>query len=195
MFVNRWKCYVKKNLRCVILVIFVVIIIVVGIICYVYFNASAIQNKLKERVCVSVKEQESDPLEIVNECKKREGNFLISDKENEYDSIYFEDLNSENINEIFKAFKLVVIYKMNDETISFTVKPSIINALWDGYRYGFYYTEIDRPVNVFWGGEECDEEFREVIYSMGEYWYRTERISDNLWFYESKLELYPINIK
>ena len=81
---------------------------------------------------------------------------------------------------------------MNDETISFTVKPSIINALWDGYRYGFYYAEIDRPVNVFGGGEECDEEFSEVIHNMGEYWYRTERISDNWWFYESKLELYPI---
>lgn len=189
---NRWKCYIKKNVRCIILVISAVIIIVVGIFCYVYFNASAIQNKLKERICDSVKEQESDLLEIVNECKKRGGNLLISDKENEYNSICFEDLDSETINEIFKTFKLVVIYKMNDETISFTVKPSIINALWDGYRYGFYYAEIDRPVNVFGGGEECDEEFSEVIHNMGEYWYRTERISDNWWFYESKLELYPI---
>lgn len=70
---NRWKCYVKKNVRCIILVISAVIIIVVGIFCYVYFNASAIQNKLKERICASVKEQESDLLEIVNECKKKRG--------------------------------------------------------------------------------------------------------------------------
>ena len=49
--------------------------------------------------------------------------------------------------------------------------------------YGFYYT----------GGNqlECDAaiEGEEIIYG-GKYWYKTEKIDENWYFYESKIILY-----
>jgi len=192
---SMWRHCLKKNERRIISLILGVIVLVAGMFCYMYFNASNIQNKLKEKVCESVLEHEIDLLEIVDACKKKEGSFLILDKENDDNSLYYKNLDNKTINEIFKAFKLVAIYKINDETILFTVKPSILNALWVGYGYGFYYTETDRPVDAFWRGDECDEEKEGVILDIGEYWYKTEQISDNWWFYEGELELYSVNVR
>ena len=52
--------------------------------------------------------------------------------------------------------------------------------------YGFYYTENDEPVNVVGGDDMEENEFEVVIVGWGEYWYRTEKITDNWWFYETK---------
>lgn len=51
---------------------------------------------------------------------------------------------------------------------------------------GFYYTENDESVNVVWTDEVEENGFEAEIFGIGKYWYQTEKITDNWWFYEMK---------
>ena len=183
---GRCKCYIKKNIRRIIAIAFGFFFIMMSTIGYLYFNAEYIQDKIKEKVCSCVLIHEDDLLKIVEECKSNEINNLSSHEIQENSYV------SKIINKIFKTVRLANIYKPNDKIVSFTIKPTIVNTLWVGYRCGFYYTMDDKPFNLFEiGGNECDEETEGIVDGIGKYWYRTEQIDDNWWFYESKLEIYP----
>lgn len=49
---------------------------------------------------------------------------------------------------------------------------------------GFYYSEEDIPVDVFYTNEECEEVFDGKWSFMGKYHYQTEQIVPNWWYYE-----------
>lgn len=105
--------------------------------------------------------------------------------------VYYKDLEDERIDKVFKEFFLMRIGEdfEDDESIVFSVRPTVISALWDDYMYGFYYTENDEPVDVAWGHDVEENEF-ETVDDFGKYWYRTEKITDNWWFYETKIVYY-----
>lgn len=103
-------------------------------------------------------------------------------------------MEDERIDKVFKEFFLLRIGEDfdDDESIVFAVRPTVICALWDDYMYDFYYTENDKPIDVVWGHDVEENEFEAVEVGFGKYWYRTEKITDNWWFYETKkVYLYP----
>lgn len=97
------------------------------------------------------------------------------------------------IDRLFKDFNILEISKRPDGDVVFIVSFSQINLplLNKKYGGGFYYSEDDTPLDIgirYLGKEET--EYLDGISFSGDarYWYKTERITDNWWFYETKTE-------
>ena len=88
---------------------------------------------------------------------------------------------------MFRTFRLLDVYNSvyGDGSVEFFISPTVISALWDDYMYGFYYTENDGPVDVVRRTEVEETEFENTS-AIGGYWYRTEKITNNWWYYETK---------
>lgn len=181
------KIVVRK--RIIILVFIGILFFIISTIAYLYFGAEKIQSRMKKQVCNKVLMNEDVLSEIVKEDLSKETLFY---KETEMDInssikyVYYKNLEDERIDKVFKDFHLWSIRKDLDESIVFAVKPTVISVLWDYYMCGFYYTENDEPIDVEWGHDVKENEF-EALGGFGKYWYRTEKITDNWWFYETKI--------
>lgn len=160
-------------------------------ICCLYFGEEQIQYAMKKQICANVIRYEDMLLEVVRECPSEV--LLHYFKKDNYESdrtIYYKDLNNESVNKIFRTFQLISIDKKEDNSVEFQTYPRIITALWGYYMYGFYYTENDEPVDVVDGSEVTETEFETTIVGQWTYWYHTEKITDNFWYYETKIEWY-----
>lgn len=193
---NEREKMIRKNVekkRILILVLIGSFLFIIGITSYLYFGAEQIQRRMKERVCDKVIAHEDELSEIVKEVSLEETLFFREmDTDSSINFAYYKELEDERIDKVFKEFFLMRIGEDFDESIVFAVRPTVISALWDDYMYGFYYTENDEPIDVEWGNEMEENEFEAVVVGFGKYWYRTEKITDNWWFYETKiLYLYP----
>ncbi|MDE6913971.1 MAG: hypothetical protein K2P35_09785 [Lachnospiraceae bacterium] len=193
---GRYKGHVKKIIRRIIVIALGFFLLMMSTIGYLYFNAEYIQDKIKEKVCACVLIHEDDLLKTVEECKNNKATNFTSyiTQGDSSGSVYYKELSNTTINKVFKIFRLWYIRTdEEDDIVKFSINPTILYLLWGRYEYGFYYTKEDQAVDVFWAEwDECNEETKGIILGAGEYWYRTEQIDDNWWFYESKLELYPV---
>ena len=176
-----------------------VLLVMAVVMCCLYFGEKQIQRMMQKRLCAKVIKYEDELLEIVMNLD--DGQRLYIQKKDEDDSneyfktIYYKDLEDEKVDRMFRTFRLIMVTNSGysrDGSVEFYIDPTIISVLWDDYMYGFYYTENDEPVNVVWINEIEETEF-EYTADMGRYWYRTEKITDNWWYYEYKwLWFYPV---
>ena len=184
----------NRNNAGIIMIFILKFVVIVSIISYLYFGAEQIQRKIKERVCNKVIKQEDVLLEIA-EKEWLEEILYFKETQTDIDSsikyTYYKELKDERVDKVFEEFFLMRISKNWDESIVFEIRPTVVCALWDDYMYGFYYTETDEPIDVVWGKDMEENEF-EAVMDIGKYWYRTEKITDHWWYYETKtLWLYP----
>ena len=162
---------IKKYVRRIMIILLCCFIFMTGMIFYLYFNASHIQNQ--DDLLITIEEFKGSQKEILFYNNKNQGS----------ETCCYKELNNKTVNKVFKDFRLAEIRCLKSGTVIFSVRPTIISSLRDTYLYGFYYT----------GGNqlECDAaiEGEEIIYG-GKYWYKTEKIDENWYFYESKIILY-----
>ncbi len=175
---------IKKYVRRIMIILLCCFIFMTGMIFYLYFNASHIQNRIKEKVCAAVLKHQDELLITIEEFKGSQKEILFYNNKNQgSETCCYKELNNKTVNKVFKDFRLAEIRCLKSGTVIFSVRPTIISSLRDTYLYGFYYT----------GGNqlECDAaiEGEEIIYG-GKYWYKTEKIDENWYFYESKIILY-----
>ena len=188
------KVFMAKK-KLIIIICFGISLFMILDICCLYFGEQQIQNAIKKQICADVIKYEDELFEIVKKCPLEEALFYYENDEDDnyeyYKTIYYWELEDENVNRIFKTFRLVSVDKNEDNSVEFNVRPTIITVLWDYYEYGFYYTENDEPIDAVWGKDMEENEF-EAVMDIGKYWYRTEKITDHWWYYETKtLWLYP----
>ena len=193
MLIHRCKYFIKKNIKKILSVFLCIFISMVGITCYLYFNAEHIQSKIKENVCNSVLKHEDELFKIVEECEDNEIDYL-SFREMQGDSsfTYYKEQNNKTINKMFQKFHLFYVDNCDDNFVNFSVRPTIVTALlWDNYWYGFYYVKDNKAFDVF-RGKEYDGEIEGTTTAFGKYWYRTEQIDEYWWFYECKIKFWPV---
>lgn len=192
---NERKRMERKIIEKKIWIFIVVLIAILGIISYLYFGEEQIQRRIRGQIYNKVIEQEDELSKIVEEGALDEILYFKEVKPDIDSSIKFtcyRELEDERINKVFQEFFLMSISGDPEEAIVFAVRPTVVSALWDDYMYGFYYTENDEPIDVVWGEDVEENEFESEIVGFGGYWYRTEKITDHWWFYETKtLWLYP----
>lgn len=177
-----------------------ILLVMAAVVCCLHFGEKQIQRMMKKIICAKVIKYEDELLEIAKECPLEEAIYYYEEDEddsNEYfKTIYYKDLDDENVDRMFRTFRLIMVTTNSvygDGCVEFYINPTVISALWDDYMYGFYYTENDEPVDVVWGTEVEETEFEYTIEGWGRYWYRTEKITDNWWYYETKwLWSYPV---
>ena len=171
------------------------------VICCLHFGEKQVQRIMKKRIYAKVIKYEDELLEIAKECPSEEWLYYKSDEDDSdsyFKKIYYKDLEDKNVDRMFKTFNLQVVYNSGvyrDGSVQFYIIPTVISVLWDYHNYqcGFYYTENDEHVDMVWGTEVEETEFEYTVVSVGRYWYRTEKITDNWWYYEYKwLWFYPV---
>lgn len=178
-----------------------IVVILIAVICWLHFGEKQKQNMTQKIVSVKVIKHEEKLLEIA---KNLDENAMLRSYESDEDydtftNTYYMDVDDENVNRMFKTFNLNKVSKMfGDGSVAFDIDPvSTFSFLWSDCDYGFYYTENDEPENVYWVNtiwvnEMEGTEAEYTIEGFGRYYYRTEKITDNWWYYEAKwLELYP----
>ena len=170
----------KLSKKRIILLCFGIFTLITGVMCYVYFGAEHIQRRIIEKICNKVIVHEAELFEIAENCQ-----------DGTYELDYYKDLNDEKIDRLFKDFNILRISKRSDGDVVFIVSFSQINLplLNKKYGGGFYYSEDDTPLDIglhYLGKEETL--YLDGISFSGDarYWYKTERITDNWWFYETK---------
>ena len=96
---------------------------------------------------------EENLLKTVEECKNNKADVLTSYKTQDDSAgfLYYKELNSETMNEVFKIFRLWYIETREDEIVRFSILPTIQSLLWSNYECGFYYTKEDKAVDVIGG--------------------------------------------
>lgn len=188
----------RKILRVLIGILLVMIIVIlIVVICCLHFGEMQIQPVMQKIVSVKVIKHKEELSEIAKNLNEHEMLSSSENDENDYytlTEIYYKDLEDENINKMFETFNLMTVSKISgDGSVEFSISPvSNFSFLWSDYDYGFYYTENDEPVNTVWTNEIEETEFEYTIEDFGRYYYRTEKITDNWWYYETKwLWFYP----
>ncbi len=190
----------RRNILLILIGILLVTIaaVLIAAICSLHLGKNQTQHIMQKKVSSKVIKHEEELLEIVKNLDEDE---MLTCSENDEDDddllfteIYYQDLEDENVNRMFKTFNLLTVSKISgDGSVEFYISPvSNFSFLWSDYDYGFYYTENDEPVNVVWVNEIEETEFEYTIEGFGRYYYRTEKITDNWWYYEKKwLWFYP----
>lgn len=168
-----------------------IVVILIAVICWLHFGKNQTQHMMQKIVSAKVIKHEEELLEIVNNLDEDET--LTSCESDKDYNIYYADLDDKNVNRMFKTFNFESVSKMSgDGSVVFDIDPvSTFSFLWTDCDYGFYYTENDEPENVYWANqiwvnEMEGTEAEYTIEGFGRYHYRTEKITDNWWYYEAK---------
>ena len=116
-----------------------VLLVMAVVICCLHFGEKQIQRMMQKNICVKVIKYEDELLEIAKECPLEEAIYYYEndeDESNEYfKTIYYKDLEDENVNRVFRAFQLLRIKKRDDNSVEFDVKHTAISNLWGYYKY------------------------------------------------------------
>ena len=190
----------KKRKKVLFLVVALLIILIALFLFGVYMlrkNSEQIQGLIKNKVSSDVMKREAELSEVITEIRSQEiPRFVHNDRMKYEDMIPFKELGNDKITKVFKEFSLVLISNDLDNSeggyVAFTISPDVTGVVWDGYTHGFYYSEEDSPIDIFTGDNvDCNTKvYYELMPSMpsmpsNKDWYRTEKITDNWWYYEA----------
>ena len=153
------------------------------------------QGLVKNKVISDVMKNEAELNDIIAEMSNPELpkniDHWLSNREN---IISYTELDNDKITNIYNKLSLMYIrnYMDNSECgyVQFTVLQHPVCLVWGGeYFYGFYYSEEDRPVDIY-SGEIVDSNTKVYVDNYEyEYWYRTEKIADNWWYFDTQLHI------
>lgn len=142
-----------------------------------------IKNELKDNVVKKVIRNENELNKIIIEIKNEEIIGAVHKKISSDNIKLYTELDNEEIKSSFKEFNLLLINNEleNFGYVAFIIYDPVMDFLWN-YNYGFYYSNCNVPINIFWSNKECSEEVDDSIPFFGSYKYKTKEITDN-WFY------------
>lgn len=177
-------------------IIFITILIIALIPLIMYLFHEQIQRFVKNRLIVKVVARQAELNEAIAEMKSQDLPDVIivrikSDGES-YGELYeesYEELDNEKISAVFNELPVEHIRnKMNNSEggyVNFVVSTSIIDAVPRNYIYGFYYSEEDKPLDIFSGDNIASNTKVEVkMLFPNKYYYWTEKITDNWWYFD-----------
>lgn len=186
------KC--KKILRGII------VLTIIGIV-FVLISRWLLEEQIKEavqkRIVKDVLRNEALLEEAAVIISKEDDIDMIHRNENSDDDgfrvISCKKFENPSITKVFRKFHLNAIGNrmdgMETPNIDFSVY-SYLGLLFPGYSYGFYYSEDDAAVDVIRPDHAvCDTEFVARLDFIGYYYYKTERIAPNWWYYETTITI------
>ena len=176
------KKAIDRNYRKIIFIIMILLVIfTIFILCIKFLFQKQVKYIIKSSLCFNVLKKEDELLEVISILNEGDTPVCIHRNQKRESMVPYKELGDKKISRTFKDFQLIGIDSNEKGYVAFTVYP-YADLLWDGYLYGFYYSEDDEPVDIR-TGEKCDLEFEGD--GLTYFWYRTEKIADNWWYYES----------
>ena len=184
----------KKRKNVLFLVVALLIILIALFFFGVYMlrrNSEQIQGLLKNKVSSDVMKREAELSEVIAEISSQEVPRYVHLRMKDEDTILLKELDNDKVTKVFKEFSLVLIDNNLDNSeggyVDFAISADVTYLVWDGYFYGFYYSEEDIPINVATGHNvDCNTKVYDELLPSMKVWYRTEKITDNWWYYEEQ---------
>lgn len=155
-------------------------------------NSEQIQDLIKNKVSSDVMKREAELSEVITEISSQEVPRCVHLWMKDEDTIPFKELGNDKVTKVFKEFFLLAIQNHLDNSeggyVTFAISSNVAYLLWGDYGYGFYYSEEDSPIDIFTGESnvDCNTKVHNEFMPSIEYWYRTEKITDNWWYYETQ---------
>lgn len=183
---------IKKRKKALFLVVALLIILIALFLFGVYMlrrNSEQIQGLIKNKVSSDVMKREAELSEVIAEISSQEVPRYVHLRMKDEDTILLKELDNDKVTKVFKEFSLVLIDNNLDNSeggyVDFAISADVTYLVWDGYCYGFYYSEEDSPINIVTGvNVDCNTKVHDELMSYIKYWYKTEKITDNWWYYE-----------
>lgn len=153
--------------------------------------AEQVQGVIKNSVTAKVKAREAELNEVVVEMTDPDFPKAIARWNRGENVVFYKELNNAKVSKIFDDFSTSVIANNMDKPeggyVNFFTSSFAAYLAWGDYEYGFYYSKEDKPIEVFMGTEiDSDTKVYQELDSFIKYWYRTEKITDNWWYYEAQ---------
>ena len=153
-------------------------------------NSEQIQSLIKNKVSSDVMKREAELSEVIAEIDSQEIPRNVHRWMKAEDTILLKELDNDKVTKVFREFSLLLIGNNLDNSeggyVVFAISSDVAYLVWGDYRYGFYYSEEDSPINIFSGSNvDCNTKVYDELMPSIRYWYRTEKITDNWWYYEA----------
>lgn len=153
--------------------------------------AEQIQSYIKRSIAAKVEASEEELIQVIAEIDSQEIPRCVHLWMKDEYTIPFKELDNDKITKVFKEFSLILIENAMDNSeggyVDFTISPVVTQLVWGDYRYGFYYSEEDSPIDITTGAKvDCNTKVYGELMSNIKYWYKTEKITDNWWYYEEQ---------
>ena len=187
---------VKKRKKILFIVITLLIILIALFLFGVYMlrkNSEQIQGLIKNKVSSDVMKREEELIQVIAEIDSQEIPRYVHRYPwmKDEDTIPFKELDNDKITKVFKEFSLILIQNDMDNSeggfVAFTISSDVTHLVWGDYRYGFYYSEEDSPIDITTGSKvDCNTKVHGELMPYIKYWYKTEKITDNWWYYEEQ---------
>ena len=179
-------------------IILIVLIILIALFFGVYMlrkHSEQIQGLIKNKVSYDVINKEKELNDIIAEMRNpefpKEINHWFVSLTRDEDILSYTELDNDKITNIYNEFSLWYISNHMDNSecnyAAFAIFHHPACLVWGDYRYGFYYSEEDKPIDIY-GHTTTDSNTKIYVDCIDfEYWYRTEKITDNWWFFEAQI--------
>lgn len=168
-------------------VVLILICCLIGVLCSKFFFEGQIKEIIKERISHQVCKNESTLEELVADISERSDLQNIHRSERGGNTIVYKDLDNPLFTKVFNKFHLIMISngldRLEDQYVAFYISSNA-SLLWNGYSYGFYYSSSNEPIDVVYGKKKCETEFEGEIGFYSHYYYKTNQIAENWWYYE-----------
>lgn len=153
--------------------------------------AEQIQSYIKRSITAKVEASEEELIQVIAEIDSQEIPRYVHRWMKDEDTIPFKELDNDKITKVFKEFSLKLIINDMDNSgggyAAFAISSDVTHLVWRDYRYGFYYSEEDSPIDIATGAKvDCNTKVYGELMPNIKYWYKTEKITDNWWYYEEQ---------
>lgn len=151
--------------------------------------AEQIQSYIKSSITAKVEASEEELIQVIAEIDSQEIPRYVHRRMKDEDTILLKELDNDKVTKVFREFSLVLIDNNLDNSeggyVLFAISSDVTYLVWGDYGYGFYYSEEDIPINIVTGvNVDCNTKVYDEWIPSIKWWYRTEKITDNWWYYE-----------
>ena len=172
-------------------ILFIILIVLIALFLRVHMIRKLpqqIQGLIKYKVSSDVVKKQDELYEAVVEMNNQEVPRFIERWEREDYSISYKQLNNEKISRVFKDLSVWRMGKAGDNS-EYNYVFFLTSEYWIHlnryFHSGFYYIEEDIPMDIITGDYVSDVMI--LDFSL-HYRYRTEKITDNWWYFEQWAE-------
>ena len=180
-----WRKGKKEKLR---IIFFIIIFVVVLFLLKKYMPVEQIRRSInKNSVAVKVEAKGAELSEIIAEMNNPNFPKEVTHRSGAMDMISYQELDNDKITKVFNEFSFSTILNRMDNVEGGFVRFAILppKHSHDSYLYGFYYSREDKAINIV-SEKTTDSNTKvyEEVTPIDRYWYWTEKITDNWWYYE-----------
>lgn len=196
---NKKKC--QKHWGFIIIFLIILLVAIFFLAKYLLTKyAEQVQTFIKSSVSAKVEARIEELDELITEINIQDFPEAVICWNKDGIATFYKELQNDKITKIFNDFSLLSIEDHMDNSeggyVSFFILSYAAKLAWGDYEFGFYYSEENEPININLGSNIADNtKVFEESDPFVKYWYRTEKITNNWWYFETQWSYVDIPVR